>query len=183
MTMPQSLQNQRIEAETKWPSISRHFKCVLNEYIYIYIYIYISRFWSHRKFVPKGPIDNIPTLVQKMVWRPPGDKPLSETMMVSLLTHICFTRPQCYWVCRITASLSSTKINRKYHFIFAQIHSVSQGFKESVILHNRGNRQCIRFALTMHVNKFVSLKFDSAQDRFIIMPFPFGEILLDMWVS
>ena len=31
-----------------------------------------------------------------MAWRRPGDKPLSEPMMVSLLTHICVTRPQ--WV-------------------------------------------------------------------------------------
>ena len=48
------------------------------------------------KFVPKGQIDNIPALVQIMAWRHPGDKPLSETMMVSLLTHISVTRPQ--WV-------------------------------------------------------------------------------------
>ena len=39
--------------------------------------------------------NNIPALVQIMAWRRPGDKPLSETMMVSLLTHICVTRPQC----------------------------------------------------------------------------------------
>ena len=40
-----------------------------------------------------------------MDWRRPGDKPLSEPMMVSLLTHICVTRPQwvnmicqcCWW--------------------------------------------------------------------------------------
>ena len=31
-----------------------------------------------------------------MAWRRPGAKPLSEPMMVSLLTHICVTRPQ--WV-------------------------------------------------------------------------------------
>ena len=31
-----------------------------------------------------------------MVWHGPGDKPLSEPMMFSLLTHICVTRPQ--WV-------------------------------------------------------------------------------------
>ena len=31
-----------------------------------------------------------------MAWRRPGDKPLSEPMMVSSLTHICVTRPQ--WV-------------------------------------------------------------------------------------
>ena len=29
------------------------------------------------KIVPKGPINNIPTLVQIMVWHWPGDKPLS----------------------------------------------------------------------------------------------------------
>ena len=46
------------------------------------------------KFVPKGPINNIPALVQIMAWRRSGGKPLSEPMMVSLLTHICVTRPQ-----------------------------------------------------------------------------------------
>ena len=35
-------------------------------------------------------------LVQKLAWRRPGDKPLSEPMLVCLLTHICVTRPQ--WV-------------------------------------------------------------------------------------
>ena len=34
------------------------------------------------KFAPKGPINNIPALVQIMAWRRPGDKPLSEAMMV-----------------------------------------------------------------------------------------------------
>ena len=48
------------------------------------------------RFVPKGLINNIPALVQIMAWRRPGDKPLSEPMMVNLLTHICVTRPQ--WV-------------------------------------------------------------------------------------
>ena len=48
------------------------------------------------KFVPKGPINNIPALVQIMAWHRWGDKPLSEPMMVSLPTHICVTRPQ--WV-------------------------------------------------------------------------------------
>ena len=48
------------------------------------------------KFVPKGPINNIPALVQIMAWRRSGDKPLYEPMMVSLPTHLCVTRPQ--WV-------------------------------------------------------------------------------------
>ena len=48
------------------------------------------------KFVPKGPINNISALVQIMAWRRPGDKPLSEPMIVKLPTHVCVTRPQ--WV-------------------------------------------------------------------------------------
>ena len=40
------------------------------------------------KFVPKGPVNSIPALVQIMAWRRPGAKPVSESMMVSLLTHI-----------------------------------------------------------------------------------------------
>ena len=65
------------------------FKCIfLNENVCIPIKISL-------KFVPKGPI-NIPALGQIMAWCPPGDKPLSEPMMVSLLTHICITWPQ--WV-------------------------------------------------------------------------------------
>ena len=50
------------------------------------------------KFVPTGPINNIPALVQIMAWRRLGDKPLSESMMAILLTHICVTRPR--WVNR-----------------------------------------------------------------------------------
>ena len=61
----------------------------LNENVGIFIKISL-------KFVPKGQIDNISTLVQMMAWRRPGDKPLSEPMMVSLPMHICVTRPQ--WV-------------------------------------------------------------------------------------
>ena len=61
----------------------------LNENVWILINISL-------KFVPKGPINNIPTLVQIMAWCRSGDKPLSESMLVSLPTHICVTRPQ--WV-------------------------------------------------------------------------------------
>ena len=48
------------------------------------------------KFISNVPTDNIPILVQIMARRLPGDKPLSERMMVILLTHICVARPQ--WV-------------------------------------------------------------------------------------
>ena len=46
------------------------------------------------KFVSKGLINKIPALVLIMAWRRPGDKPLSEPMVVSLPTHICVTGPQ-----------------------------------------------------------------------------------------
>ena len=48
------------------------------------------------KFVPMCQIYNIPELVQILAWRRPGDKPLSEQMMVILLMHLCVIRPQ--WV-------------------------------------------------------------------------------------
>ena len=51
-----------------------------------------SRMKMSLKFVPGGPMNNIPALVQIMARCGPGDKPLSETMMFRLLTHICVTR-------------------------------------------------------------------------------------------
>ena len=66
------------------------FKSIfLNENVWILIKISL-------KFVPKGRINNIPALIEIMAWRRPGDKPLSEPMLVSLPTHTCVTRPQ--WV-------------------------------------------------------------------------------------
>ena len=66
------------------------FKCIfLNENIRISNNISL-------KFVPKDLSNNIPALVFIMAWRRPGDKPLSEPMMVSSLTHICVSRLQ--WI-------------------------------------------------------------------------------------
>ena len=74
------------------------FKCIfLNKNIQILIKISLN-------FVPKGSINDIPSLVQIMVWRRPSDKPLSEPIMVSLLTHLCVTRPQ--WVKSLRPSAS-----------------------------------------------------------------------------
>ena len=95
----------------------RHFpddisKCILfNENVWISIQISL-------RFVPKGPINNIPALVQIMAWRRPGDKPLSEPMLVSLLTYICCTRPQ--WVNTNYACAPNMHIHRKY--VFQQWH-------------------------------------------------------------
>ena len=52
------------------------FKCIiLNDIVWIFIGI-------PQKFIPKVPFDNKPVLVQIMVWRLTGDKPLSETMLL-----------------------------------------------------------------------------------------------------
>ena len=68
----------------------------VNENIWILIKISL-------KFVPKGIINYIASLVQIMAWRRPGDKPLSEPLMVNLLTHIYVTRPQ--WVKSLEAGI------------------------------------------------------------------------------
>ena len=74
------------------------FKCIfLNENEWILPRISL-------KYVPKVRINNNPALVQIMAWRRRGDKPLSEPMMVSLLTHICVTRPQWVKTCFNTRS-------------------------------------------------------------------------------
>ena len=58
---------------------------------YILISINISM-----KFVSNGPINTITALVQMMAWCRPGDKPLCEPMVFSLLMQNGITQPQ--WV-------------------------------------------------------------------------------------
>ena len=79
------------------------FKCIfLNENIWTTTKISL-------KFIPKGPINNIPALVvQIMAWCWPDVKPLSEPMMVRSLMHICITRPQ--WV-------NPDKSDDRFHFL------------------------------------------------------------------
>ena len=73
----------------------RHFaddtfkRIFLNEYARVLLKISL-------KFVPKGPMNNVPALVQIMAWRQPGNKSSSEAMLVRLPTHIWVTRTQ--WV-------------------------------------------------------------------------------------
>ena len=78
--------------------------------MYMWISIKISL-----KFVPKGPVNNIPALLQKMPRHRPGDKPVSEAIMVRLLTHICVTRPESNW--RIYTSLDFNKLTDLSHLL------------------------------------------------------------------
>ena len=50
----------------------------LNENVWIAIKISL-------KFVPEGPFENKPALVQVMAWRQTGDKPLPEAMMTQFI--------------------------------------------------------------------------------------------------
>ena len=88
------------------------FKCIfLNENGWISIEISL-------KFVPKGPINNIPALDQIMAWHWPADKPLSEPMKVSFLMHICVTRSQ--WV-------NSSPPGQNGHHFADNIFSIGSG--------------------------------------------------------
>ena len=86
----------------------RCFQCIfLNQNVWSLLKISL-------KFVPRGPITNIPSLVQIMAWRRPGHKPLSKPMMVKCTTHICVTRPQ--WV-----KASETPTNKLFVQRFVQV--------------------------------------------------------------
>ena len=79
------------------------------------------------KFVSWGRINNIPALVEIMAWRRPRDKPLSEPMMVSSLTHICVTRPQ--WVKNaddnIVAALGPEKDQSGSHLLHMSVSYIA----------------------------------------------------------
>ena len=89
MTWPESLNIFRPEQDGRLFA-DDIFKCIfMNDDIWISIKIPL-------KFIHKGLINNSPALVQILAWRRPGDKPLSEPMLVSLLTHICVTWPHWF---------------------------------------------------------------------------------------
>ena len=92
----------------------RHFPDDILKWIFLNENVWISTEIS-LKFVPRRQISNILPLVQIMAWRRPGDKPLSESMMVSLLTHICVTRPQ--WV-----NTLMPQQNGRYFAVHIQVH-------------------------------------------------------------
>ena len=63
--------------------------------------IYQFRLRFHWSLFPRV---QLTILVQIMAWCRPGDKPLSGPIFVSLLTHICVTRPQ--WVIESSAVIT-----------------------------------------------------------------------------
>ena len=72
----------------------------------------VKIYWFRLKFhwsLSSSPINNIPTLVQTMAWHQPGDKPISEPMII-LLMHICLTRAQ--WVNSSLLSLTCWSLKK-----------------------------------------------------------------------
>ena len=85
------------------------------------------------KFVPKVRINNIPPLVQIMAWHRPGDKPLSEPMVTSSLTHMCVTRPQ--WVNKLLSTNIEFYVELSVS-VLAQM-SIYRDFAEDVIVRSQ----------------------------------------------
>ena len=86
----------------------------LNENVWVSIKISLE-------FVPRGPVNNIPVLVQIMTWRRPGDKPLSEPMGASSLTHICVSRPRWVKAWETNSGVSLLHFMAKYG-LFTCVH-------------------------------------------------------------
>ena len=113
------------------------FKCIfLNENEWISLKISL-------KFVLKGPINNIPALVQIMAWCRPGNKPLSEPMMDNLPMHICGTLPQ--WVNQYSINWTSWTLNNTLRREFNQNTIII--FQETHLEMFPANCQCLFTAL------------------------------------
>ena len=106
-----------------------YFKYIFfNENVWIPIQIAL-------KFVSMRSISNIPAWVQIMAWRRPGDKPLSETIMVRLPTHLCVTRLR--WVnasVRIVLSADSSTFPKNLGSFGCAVADRSAWFKILAVL-------------------------------------------------
>ena len=77
----------------------RHFLADISKCIFLNKNLWISIKIS-LKFVPRGPISNIPALVQTMAWHRPGNKLLSEPVRDSL----------SYWCTYASLDLNKLKL-------------------------------------------------------------------------
>ena len=84
-------------SDLQWIFWLTHWGCHFAGDIFICIFLSDNLLISLNvslRFVPEVRIYNIPSLIQIMAWRRPGDKLLSESMVASLLTHIWGTQLQ-----------------------------------------------------------------------------------------
>ena len=81
---------QLIEAETNCPPL---FQTTISK-TFSWMKMYEFRWRFHWICLRGSNNNNIPALAWIIAWCQPGDRPLSEPMMVNLLTHVCATQPQ-----------------------------------------------------------------------------------------
>ena len=109
----------------------RQNKCHFADDIFKWIFLNWNELISVKislKFIPKGQINSIPALVQIMAWHRPGDKSLSEPMMIISLMHISITQPQ--WVKEWVLVTFQSKYK---NIILINLHSGSHFAHASVI--------------------------------------------------
>ena len=99
-------------------------------------------------------INNIPALVQIMAWCQPGDKPLSEPMMIKLLTQICVTWP--HWVNALRyfspgRQATICTLNRNHYFLRAGTTSRTGGFFLGVLTLSACLTACTNNMTCQHV--------------------------------
>ena len=119
---------QNFGSEKKWPRFRRrHFQMHILE-------------WRCLNLTKNGPIDNIPALVQIMAWRRPGDKSLSEPMIVSLLSHTYVTGPHTdsnqYWPSREVTIPNLNAVSLKI-WIWQTIHIPLTQITVSCLIHQQ----------------------------------------------
>ena len=91
---------------------------------------------------------NIPALVQIMVWRWSGDKPLFKPMMASLLTHICVNSPR--WVKRTRSAKRGGSDVITFHSARILMYFLFHVSNSALFLHNTLVRSfCIDIVLTL----------------------------------
>ena len=76
------------------------------------------------EFIPGGQRNNSPALIRTMACRRPGDKALSEPMVVKLPNHIWFTRPQCGSEQMTDKHISTSANDWVCNQMFIEIYSV-----------------------------------------------------------
>ena len=125
-----------------------------------------------------------------MAWRRPGDKPLSEPMMVSIPTQICVTRPQwvdagdLIWFTVTSTSIMTChftegpgEIAKQFQYIYASIHqymdlglnSIRQKVSNTLCCDDWRRWVAVRFITTFIIKK-VSSQNGKKNDRDLAIP-------------
>ena len=103
---------------------------------------FVFRFEFHWIFTHNGPIHNIPALVQIMAGRRPGDRPLSEPMMVRSLTQAIIWTIADPVQRRIYASLGGDELTAS---MIRSARDSQKSPKNWMLFLNKGNELCKAF--------------------------------------